>query len=195
MTFSGILCLNQTLRTVASLFVLHVTHKSTYPRHELDKNGEFLLFKVPKTTIVLNNPLVTQILQQLNLTLQSIHLLQKKGFESRKTNTAIQMHSIKIIVSYALKYMQSVTYYVLSHLAGFVTVCVKGHLLGGQLAACVGVITEVDLPESPAPQELSLPPVDWRPRCCRNTTPDDENPQVIHFVTKPPETDRSTVIY
>lgn len=66
--------------------------------------------------------------------------------------------------------MQSGTYCVLSHLAGFLTVGIKRHLLGGQLAACVGVITEVYLPERPSPQELSLSPVDWRPRSCRNTT-------------------------
>lgn len=90
--------------------------------------------------------------------------------------------------------MQSVSC-VLSHLAGFLTVGIKGHLLGGQLTACVGIITEVDLAERPAPQELSLSPVDWRPRRCRNKTPDDENPPVIHVVTKPPEPDRSAVIY
>lgn len=75
---------------------------------------------------------------------------------------------------------------VLSHLAGFLTVGVKGHLLGSQLAACVYVIAEVDLPERPTPQELSLSPVDWRPRRCRNKTPHDENPAVIHLVAKLP---------
>lgn len=70
----------------------------------------------------------------------------------------------------------------LSHLAGFLTVRIKGHLLGGQLASRVSIIAEVDLPERPATQELSLSPVDWRPRSCRNKPPDDENPPVIHFV-------------
>lgn len=56
----------------------HAQLQNTHPGHKLDKNGELLLLEVPKTTIVLNNPLVMQILQQLNLTLQSIHLLQKK---------------------------------------------------------------------------------------------------------------------
>lgn len=101
----------------------------------------------------------------------------------------------KITLSFALKHMHSVTYYVLSHLAGFLTVGVKGHLLGGQFAACVSIITKVDFPERPAAQELSLTPVDWRPRRCRNTTPDDENPTVFHYVTKLQEADRPTVIY
>lgn len=54
----------------------HAQLQNTHPGHELNKNGEFLLVEVPKTPIVLNDPLVAQILQQLNLTLQSIHLLQ-----------------------------------------------------------------------------------------------------------------------
>lgn len=54
----------------------HAKLQNTHPRHELNKNGEFLLVEVPKTPIVLNDPFVAQILQQLNLTLQSIHLLQ-----------------------------------------------------------------------------------------------------------------------
>lgn len=57
------------------------------------------------------------------------------------------------------------------HLAGFLTVGVKGHLLGGQLASRVDVVAEVDLAVRPAPQELPLLPVDWRPRGCRNKTP------------------------
>lgn len=63
--------------------MLYLTHESsniiklyTHPRHKFNKNGEFPLFEVPKTAIVLNNTLVAQVLQQLNLALQSIHLLQ-----------------------------------------------------------------------------------------------------------------------
>lgn len=48
----------------------------THPGHELNKNGEFSLIQVPKAPVVLNDPVVSQILQQLNLTLQSVHLLQ-----------------------------------------------------------------------------------------------------------------------
>lgn len=78
----------------------------------------------------------------------------------------------KITASCAMKSPTSL----FSHLAGFLTVGIKGHLLGSQLAARVGVVAEVDLPERPSAQELSLSPVDWRPRCCRNKTPDDETP-------------------
>lgn len=55
-----------------------------------------------------------------------------------------------------------------SHLAGFPAVRIKRHLLGGQLPACVGVIAQINLPERPSPQELSLSPVDWRPGSCGN---------------------------
>lgn len=53
--------------------------QNTHPRHELNKNGEFSMLQVPQTAVVLNDSLMTQILQQLNLALQSIHFLQKKG--------------------------------------------------------------------------------------------------------------------
>lgn len=61
-------------------------------------------------------------------------------------------------------------------LARLLAVGIEGHLLGGQLAARVGIVAEVDLPERPSPQELSLSPVDGRPRRCGETTPDDEKP-------------------
>lgn len=65
--------------------------QNTHPRHKLNKYGEFLLLEVPQTTIVLNDPLVTQILQQLNLTLQSIHLLQRKKASSKSNTEQIWM--------------------------------------------------------------------------------------------------------
>ena len=52
------------------------SRRITYPGHKLDKNGEFLLFVVPEAAIVLHDALVAQVLQQLDLTLQSVHLLQ-----------------------------------------------------------------------------------------------------------------------
>lgn len=67
-------------------------------------------------------------------------------------------------------------WYISPHLAGFLTVGIKRHLLGGQLTACVGIVAEVDLPERSSSQQLSLSPVDWRPWCCRNETPDYESP-------------------
>lgn len=57
-----------------------------------------------------------------------------------------------------------------AYLAGLLTVGVKGHLLGGQLAAHVGVVAEVDLAKGPTAQQLPLPPVDWRPRRCGDQT-------------------------
>lgn len=133
----------------------------THPRHELHKDGEFSLIQVPKTPVVLNNPVVSQILQQLDLTLQGVHLLQRKSRNQRSVPARSEGFST-----------------LAPHLARLLTVGVKGNLLGGQLAARVRVITEVDLPERPSPQQLSLSPVDWRPRCCKKTTPDDENPPI-----------------
>lgn len=54
-----------------------VSHASrgTYPRHVLHEDGQGLLSTVPQTAIVLHNALVLQVLQQLDLTLQSTHLL------------------------------------------------------------------------------------------------------------------------
>lgn len=60
--------------------------QNTHPGHELNKDGEFSLVEVPKAAVVLNNPLVTQILQQLNLTLQSVHFLQRDREGKKKGN-------------------------------------------------------------------------------------------------------------
>lgn len=156
----------------------------THPRHKLHKDGEFPLFEVPQTAVVLNNTLVAEILQQLDLTLQSIHFLQTG---KRKVKRCKINESFPADVRFSL--------HDVPHLACVLTVGIKGHLLGGQLAARVGVIAEVDLPERPAPQEFSLSPVHWRPRSCRNETPHGENPAVIHFVPEPPEADHTAVIY
>lgn len=53
--------------------------KSSYPGHKLHENGEFPLLEVPQAPVVLDDPVVAQILQQLDLTLQSIDLLQREG--------------------------------------------------------------------------------------------------------------------
>lgn len=157
--------------------------QNTHPGHKLHKNGEFLLFRVPKTTVVLHNPLMAQILQQLNLTLQSIHLLQQDKCDRYEKRRSIRIYGIFSLNSQSDK---SLTHSKpvpgeLAHLAGFLTVGIEGHLLGGQLAACVHVVAEVDFPERPAAQELSLPPVDWRPRRCRDKTPHDEKPSSNSF--------------
>lgn len=84
-----------------------------------------------------------------------------------------------------------------SHLAGFLTVGVKGHLLGSQLAACVSIIAEVHLPERPSAQELPLSPVVWCPWSCRNTT--SLNQKLLgnnfFFLTKSPEAAGAAAIF
>lgn len=57
--------------------VLH-TSRGTYPRHILHEDSESLLSAVPQTAIVLHNALVLQVFQQLDLTLQSTHLLGER---------------------------------------------------------------------------------------------------------------------
>lgn len=47
----------------------------TYPRHVLHKDRKRSFMCVPQAAIVLNNALMEKIFQQLNLTLQSTHLL------------------------------------------------------------------------------------------------------------------------
>lgn len=72
-------------------------YKNTHPGHELHKNGEFLLFVVPKATIVLHNAFVAQVLQQLDLTLQSVHLLQtnKQHLQYRADDVWCSSFSLK----------------------------------------------------------------------------------------------------
>lgn len=50
--------------------------RGTYPWHVLHEDGQSLLGAVPQAAIVLHDALVLQILQQLDLTFQSTHLLQ-----------------------------------------------------------------------------------------------------------------------
>lgn len=52
--------------------------KCTYPRHKFHKNRQLFLHRIPQAAIVLHYTLVTQILQELDLTLQRIHLLHTK---------------------------------------------------------------------------------------------------------------------
>ena len=58
-----------------SLLGVSHTQRGTYPRHVLHEDGQGLLSAVPQTAIVLHNALVLQVLQQLDFTLQSAHLL------------------------------------------------------------------------------------------------------------------------
>lgn len=51
----------------------------THPGHVLHEDGEGLLKVVPQTAVVLNDALVTQVLQQLDLALQSADLLRRRG--------------------------------------------------------------------------------------------------------------------
>lgn len=55
---------------------------TTHPRHILHKNSQSFLIVVSKATVVLDYSLMVQVLQQLYLTLQRAHLLQKEGQES-----------------------------------------------------------------------------------------------------------------
>lgn len=55
-----------------------VTDKNTHPWHEFHENGELPLFQVPEAAVILNDALVTQVLQKLDLTLQSIHFLRRR---------------------------------------------------------------------------------------------------------------------
>lgn len=54
------------------------TSRGTYPRHILHEDSQSLLSAVPQTAIVLHNALVLQVFQQLDLTLQSTHLLGER---------------------------------------------------------------------------------------------------------------------
>ena len=48
-----------------------------YPWHKLYKDGELSLVWVTQAAVVLNDALVTEVLQQLDLALQSVHLLRR----------------------------------------------------------------------------------------------------------------------
>lgn len=63
-------------RVKPSVSIPHAS-KSTYPWHVLHKDGEDLLSTVPQAAIVLHNAFMLQVLQQLDLTLQSTHLLER----------------------------------------------------------------------------------------------------------------------
>lgn len=60
---------------------------STHARHVLHENRECSLHRVSQAAVVLDDPLVAQVLQKLDFTLQRTHLLN----ESRKHH--IQKHS------------------------------------------------------------------------------------------------------
>lgn len=64
-------------QALSCVCVLH-TSRGTYPRHILHEDSESLLSAVPQTAIVLHNALVLQVFQQLDLTLQSTHLLGER---------------------------------------------------------------------------------------------------------------------
>lgn len=53
--------------------------QGTYPRHVLHEDGEDLLSTVPQAAVVLHNTFMLQVLQQLDLTLESAHLLEREG--------------------------------------------------------------------------------------------------------------------
>lgn len=52
-----------------------MSNTRTHPGHVLHEDGEGLLTVVPQAAVVLDNALVTQVLQQLDLALQSADLL------------------------------------------------------------------------------------------------------------------------
>lgn len=62
---------------VASFVGVPHAWRSTYPRHVLHEDGQSLLGTVPQAAVVLHYALVLQVLQQLDLTLQSAHLLRE----------------------------------------------------------------------------------------------------------------------
>lgn len=61
-----------------SLVCVSYTSRGTYPWHVLHEDGQSLLSAVPQTAVVLHNALVLQVFQQLDLTLQSTHLLGER---------------------------------------------------------------------------------------------------------------------
>ena len=52
--------------------------RDTHPGHELHEDGELPGVQVPQRAVVLDDALVMEVLQQLDLTLQGIHLLREK---------------------------------------------------------------------------------------------------------------------
>lgn len=54
-----------------------LSRNCTYPWHVFNKDGQLPLLGIPQTPIVLHYPVVAESLQQLDLTLQSVHLLQQ----------------------------------------------------------------------------------------------------------------------
>lgn len=51
---------------------------STHARHVLHENGQRSLHRVSQTAVILDNPLVAQVLQKLDFTLQRAHLLHER---------------------------------------------------------------------------------------------------------------------
>lgn len=54
-------------------------HGNTHPWHELHEDGELPLLQVPQAAVILDDALVTQVLQQLDLTLQSVDFLRRRS--------------------------------------------------------------------------------------------------------------------
>lgn len=70
------------------------TSRGTYPRHILHEDGQSLLSAVPQTAIVLHNALVLQVFQQLDLTLQSTHLLGERPVVTSALRTRVCLPGI-----------------------------------------------------------------------------------------------------
>lgn len=117
----------------------------THPRHEFHKDGQFFLHRITQAAVVLHDTLMTQVLQQLNLTLQCIHFLWS---ETEKIQNVSSVHKY----GHHLRPLHT-------YLAGLLTLRVKGHLLGCQLTSRVNVVAEVDLAKSTPTEQFPLTPV------------------------------------
>lgn len=129
---------------------------SAHARHVLHEDGQRPLHGVPEAAVVLHDPLVTQVLQQLDFTFQRAHLLKRTDARLSTQAEAEAASAAGFADSQAPD----------SDLAGLWTLRVKLDLFDRQLPARVGVVAEVDASEGSLAQELSEPPVGGSARGC-----------------------------
>lgn len=133
------------------------SHKA-HPGHVLHEDGQRPLHRVPQAAVVLDDPLVAQVLQKLDLTLQRAHFL------NRRNQTSVS----RGFPADAVKQTGS-------HLAGLWTLWVKLDLFHCQFPSSVGVVAEEDPTEGALTQQLPQTPVGWSPRSWRQNP--ESNPE------------------